>query len=152
MGTNNEIDSSTSSYGTSRKSGNGKVPITLTLILLVIVPILISSLTIGFVSINRSSAGLTSNTHNSFLQVITNVGTSFDTIVAENEEVLKAYATAPILKEALANPNDSETMAKAQQYTLDYFGNLSGWEGLYIADWNSQVFTHPNAFSRKRRV
>lgn len=146
MGTNNEIDSSksSSSYGTSRKSGNGKVPITLTLILLVIVPILISSLTIGFVSINRSSAGLTSNTHNSFLQVITNVGTSFDTIVAENEEVLKAYATAPILKEALANPNDSEVMAKAQQYTLDYFGNLSGWEGLYIADWNTQVFTHPN--------
>jgi methyl-accepting chemotaxis protein len=146
MGTNNEIDSSksSSSYGTNRKSGKGGISITLTLILLVIVPILISSLTIGLVSINRSSAGITENTRNSFIQVITNVGNSFDTIVSKNEDTLKGFASAPILQEALANPNDPEIVAKAQKYTLDYFGKLSGWEGLYLADWNTTVFTHPN--------
>ena len=50
---------------------------------------------------------------------------------------------APIVKEVLLNPNDADIQAKAQQYTLDFFGKLEGWEGIYIADWNSKVLTHP---------
>ncbi len=122
----------------------GKISITITLILLVVLPMLISSLTIGIISINQSSKGIRSNTHNSFVQIITNVGTSFDTIVSKNQDMLKSYSTAPIVKELLLDSSNSQKAAEAQQYTLDYFGKLDGWEGLYIADWNSQVLTHPN--------
>lgn len=59
------------------------------------------------------------------------------------ESSLKKFALSPELKEALKNPSDEEAMAKAQQYTLDYYGALDDWEGIYLADWNSKVLTHP---------
>ncbi len=129
----------------NQNTSKGKVPMTLTLILLVLIPIVIASITIGMVSINISKKEISSNTHNSFVQVITHVGNSFDTVVNKNKDSLKGFATAPIIKEALLHPDDASILAQAQQYTLDYFGQLHGWEGLYLADWNSQVLTHPSA-------
>ncbi len=115
-----------------------------TLLLFSLIPLVVSSLLIGVVSINKSKTEVQDYTHNAMVQAINEVGISFDTVVTKNEGTLKAYATAPVLKDALKNPNDAAKAAAAQQYTLDYFGSLSGWEGLYIADWNSKVITHPN--------
>ncbi len=138
------INSSSSSTHGQTQVKERKISITVTLILLVVIPILISSLTIGLISINRSSAGITKNSRNSFIQIITNVGSSFDTIVTKNETLLQGYASAPIVKEALLNRDNSVVQADAQAYTLEYFGRLEGWEGLYIADWGTTVLTHPN--------
>ena len=114
-----------------------------TLILFALIPLLVSSVTVGIVSLEKSKKEIKEFTHDSLVQVVEGVGISFDTIVEKNQEALKGYASAPILKDALLDPENEETMAKAQQYTLDYFGNLGGWEGLYICDWNSKVLTHP---------
>ena len=116
-----------------------------TLLLFALLPLLASSITIGLVAIKQSSNELKSYTHDSLVQVVENVGNSFDTITHRNEEFLMAFSTAPIVTEFLKNPDDADLAAQAQQYTLDYFDKLNGWEGLYLADWNSKVLTHPAA-------
>lgn len=120
-----------------------KLNMRITLILFALVPLIIVAVTLGVVSISNSRKELKNYTHNSLVQVITNVGHDFDTIADKNGDILKAYGTAPILKEFLAHPDDADIAAKAQQYTLDFFEDLPGWEGLYLADWNTTVMTHP---------
>ncbi|MBO6108317.1 MAG: methyl-accepting chemotaxis protein [Eubacterium sp.] len=115
-----------------------------TLLLFALLPLVVVSVLIGVTSITKSRSEMKSYTYDSFVQVINGVGNSFDTIVKKNEEALKACATSPIMLEALKNPNDKAVVASAEQYTLDYFGSLQGWEGLYLADWDSHVMTHPN--------
>ena len=130
--------------GKSKQVGQSKLTMRLTLVLFALIPVFVVAITIGGVSITKSKKEIKSYTHDSFVQVIDGVGNSFDTVVRKNSEALKGYASAPVLKEALMNPDDAEAAAAAQEYTLDYFGALQGWEGLYLADWNSQVMTHPN--------
>ena len=135
---------SKASAGSSKGKASG-INMRVMLLLFALIPLLVSTITIGIVSTEKSKSEIKTYTHDSLVQVVEGVGNSFDTIVNKNKEALKAYATAPILKEALADPSNADIAAKAQQYTLDYFGSLNGWEGLYLADWNSQVMTHPNA-------
>ncbi len=127
------------------KTARSGLSMRVTLLLFALLPLVVASTLIGIVTIVRSKAVLKEYTHDSFVQVITEVGNSFDTIAAKNGEALKGYASAPIVKEAVLHPDDAAVQAEAQQYTLDYFAALKGWEGLYICDWNSQVLTHPNA-------
>ncbi len=128
---------------TNSKKGGSGLNMRGTLIMFALIPLVVASVTIGIVSIEESTSELKNYTHNSLVQVVENVGNSFDTITHRNEEILKAYSTAPVLTEALLNPDDADVVAKAQQYTLDYFDKLNGWEGLYLADWGSTVITHP---------
>ncbi len=123
-----------------KKSG---LSMRLTLLLFALLPLVVASIIIGIVAIVKSRSVLKSYTHDSFVQVIEGIGNSFDTIAAKNGEALKGYATAPIIQEALLHPDDAAIQAEAQQYTLDYFASLKGWEGLYICDWTSKVMTHP---------
>ena len=132
----------------SSKTGNtptSKLNMRLTLILFALIPLVVASVIIGITSVEKSKKEIKTYTHDSLVQVISDVGNTFDTMVVKNKEILKGYAQSPVLREALLAPDDAEKQAVAQQYTLDYFGSLSGWEGLYLADWNSQVYTHPNA-------
>ncbi|MCR4792548.1 MAG: methyl-accepting chemotaxis protein [Lachnospiraceae bacterium] len=117
----------------------------LTLILFALLPLVVSSIIIASITVTKSKNEIEDNTHESFIQVITDIGSSFDTIVENNEEILKGYSAAPIVTEVLLNPDDPELVGKAEQYTLDYFGTLEGWEGIYIATWETQVVAHPAA-------
>lgn len=139
-----KLKASKASAGTAKRRASG-ISMRAMLLLFALIPLLVSTITIGIASTVKSSAEIKNYTHDSLVQVVEGVGNSFDTVVNKNKEALKGYATAPILKEALKNPGDADLAAAAQQYTLDYFGSLNGWEGLYLADWNSQVMTHPNA-------
>ena len=124
------------------KKGGSALNMRLTLIMFAVIPLIVSSLTIGMVLIKESSAEMKEYTHNSLVQVVENVGNSFDTITHRNEEFLMAYSTAPIITEFLKNPDDADLAAAAQQYTVDYFSKLNGWEGLYLCDWDTKVLTH----------
>ena len=125
--------------------GDSKLNMRLTLILYALIPLLVSSITISIILIKESSNEITEYTHDSLVQVIEGVGNSFDSMANTNKAILKAYTAAPIIKQALADPENDVIHAKAQQYTADYFSKLDGWEGIYLADWNSKVLTHPNA-------
>lgn len=115
-----------------------------TLILYALIPLICSSLILSICLISISSREMKAWTNNSFLQVIMETGTAFDTATDTNVRTLQAYAAAPIVKEYLKNPDDPRLAAEAQQYTSDFYGSLEGWEGLYIADWNTQVMAHSN--------
>ena len=64
--------------------------------------------------------------------------------VDKAEKLLISYGEAPIVAELLKNPEDPEITAIAQQYTENFYANLEGWEGIYIAEWNTHVLTHSN--------
>ena len=132
------------SVSSGANTGGARLNMRITLILFALIPLIVSSVTIGIISISKSASEIKGYSHDSLVQVITDVGNSFDTIVHKNEEILKGYSTAPVLKDALKHPGDAARAEAAQQYTLDYYGKLDGWEGLYLADWNSQVITHPS--------
>ena len=125
------------------KKGRAKLDLRLTLILYALIPLICSSIILSAVLVYTSSNEMKKWTNSSLLQAINETGAAFDAAVATNERILMAYASAPVLKDALLNPDDPEIAARAQQYTLDYFGALDGWEGLYIADWDTKVITHP---------
>ena len=129
----------------AKKDGQSKLNMRLTLILFALIPLFVSSITISTLLIRESSKEMTGYTHDSLVQVIEGVGTSFDSMANTNKAILKAYTAAPIIQEALKDPENSVLHAKAQQFTVDYFSKLNGWEGIYLADWNSKVLTHPNA-------
>ena len=132
---------------TAEKGANGKsrLSMRMTLLLFALLPLVVASTIIGLVAIIRSKSVLKEYTHDSFVQVITEVGNSFDTIASKNGETLKGYATSPIITEVLRNPDNEALKAEALQYTMDFFGSLKGWEGLYFCDWNSVVYAHPSS-------
>ena len=127
----------------AKKTG-AKLDMRITLILFALLPLVISSLFLGSMLIGKSSKELKSQTSNSLVSIIKQTGNAFDYTTFKNEEILKAYASAPVVTELLKNPDNAEIAAKAQKYTLDFFGTLDGWEGLYIADWDTKVLTHPS--------
>ena len=82
---------------------------------------------------------------------INNMQTSLDAqtqiieqYVGQAEALLLAYAQTPLIYEALQNPDDPELQSAAEAYTLQYFGKLDNWEGIYFADWNSKTMAHPS--------
>lgn len=116
----------------------------LTLILFAIIPMIVTSLIISIVLVNKSSSELKTSTHNSLVTIIKETGAGFDVTVKQNELVLKNFLSAPIVKECLQDPDNAELMARAQAYTLDYFGKLEGWEGIYLSTWDTVCRTHPS--------
>lgn len=128
----------------SKKSDKSKLDLRMTLLLYALIPLLFSSIILSIVLISKSTSELEKSTSNSLLSIIEGTGAAFDSAVATNEHTLQAFASAPIVTEVLKNPNDPAIAAKAQQYTLDFFGKLEGWEGLYIADWGTTTKTHPS--------
>ena len=115
-----------------------------TFMICMLVPMSLLAIFLGVAIVSLSSTKLDSATNNSLLSVASEIGTSFDYIIDLSEQSLADFASAPVVKEYLKNRNDSNLAAKAQKYTVDYFNNLKGWEGLYLSTWESEVLTHPN--------
>ena len=113
------------------------------LIMFALIPLLIGGTIVSTVSVGTSQKEIKKTTNTSILALANGVGTGINDYVSSCEGILKTFTTAPIVKDVLLNPNDANIQAKAQQYTLDFFEKLEGWEGIYIADWNSKVLTHP---------
>lgn len=130
---------------TKKKTGGSKLNMRITLILFALLPLIVSSLVISIVLYQESAKEMTTYTHNSLVQVIEGVGNSFDSMADTNRAILKAYTAAPIIQEAVKDPDNAVLHKKAQDFTADYFSKLNGWEGIYLADWNSKVIAHPNA-------
>ena len=128
----------------NKGQSGSKLNMRLTLILFALLPLLVSTITISVMTIRESSSEITDYTHSSLVQVISDVGTSFDALCNSNKAALKTYTSAPIIKEALKSGGNDMILSRAQKYTLDYFGKLDNWEGIYLADWDSKVLTHPN--------
>lgn len=64
--------------------------------------------------------------------------------VDKAEKLLIAYGKAPVVAELLKNPQDAGAVKAAQEYTESFYAELNGWEGIYIAEWNTHVLAHSN--------
>ena len=116
----------------------------LTLVLFALLPMILSIVVTLIINLSEASKELKQVTNNSMLGVVKTVGGGIDNYFENSEEVVRAFASAPEVRNCLLNPEDAEAKAEAQQYTLDFFGQLEGWEGIYISTWESEVMTHPN--------
>lgn len=64
--------------------------------------------------------------------------------VDQAEKLLIAFSKAPIVEQLIERPNDSSLTQQAQAYTEDYYAGLGGWEGIYIAEWDTHTLAHSN--------
>ena len=117
----------------------------LTLILFALVPMLVATIAVAIIVINKSSSELNKVTSNSLVTIIEATGNSFDYSTEMAKQTLMAFAQAPVIKNALKNPDDESIQKNANNYTNNFFNQLSGWEGIYLADWNTKTMTHENA-------
>lgn len=127
------------------KQNKARLSIYTTLVLYALIPLLTTVAVISAVVSVISRIDTKKMIEQSVVSVTSNIGYSIDYFDKMCNDSVKTFATSPIVKEYLLNPDNAELADKAQQYTVDYFGALEGWEGIYIADWNSKVLTHPAA-------
>ncbi len=126
-----------------KKLKKPSLDIKLTLILFAIVPMILSALILSIVTVKESSAELKKSSQNSMISIIEGIGAAFDNTTDNGETTLTNFIQSPIVIDLLKNPDDPAVAAKAQEYTTNFYNSLDGWEGIYIADWNSKVLTHP---------
>ena len=62
--------------------------------------------------------------------------------VEESELKLKLFGTEEVVTEMLNNQDNQEVFERAQQATLDYYGTLPNWEGLYIGNWDTKIMAY----------
>jgi len=125
-----------------QKSGS-KLNMYLTLVLFALIPMITAIVVLLVINLNEASKELKQVSNNSMLAVIKDVGSGIDDNFKTSEEIVKAFASAPEVINCLKNQDDADAQAVAQQYTTDFFAQLEGWEGIYLANWNSTVMTHP---------
>lgn len=65
--------------------------------------------------------------------------------VDESERTLKEYTSSKEITNLLKEPENSQYIQDAQNYTEKYFSNLESWEGIYLSNWNTTVLAHSNA-------
>ena len=113
------------------------------LLMFALIPMIVTSVITSVLLVNKSTTEVKSATTNSMLALVKETGAGFDHYVSLCEDSLLSFSKAPIVAEAIKNPEDPDIVAKAQQYTDEFFASQNGWEGVYIADWSSMVLTHP---------
>ena len=64
--------------------------------------------------------------------------------VTDAEILLASFGKTPIVAELLKDPSNPELLQKAQSFVEQYFNGLEGWEGMYIADWETTTLAHSN--------
>ncbi|MBP5151456.1 MAG: hypothetical protein ILP13_00925 [Lachnospiraceae bacterium] len=126
----------------AKKTKKGGISMRFTLIMFALLPMLLATVVISVMIINKSTAEMNTTTNNALVTIIEGTGTSFDFATTKAKETLRAFSTAPVILNALLDPNDPEKIEAANKYTNDFFAGLEGWEGLYLADWNTKVLTH----------
>ena len=108
-----------------------------------LIPLITVAVALGISAIVISNQQLKMHINNSMISTVKQIGTAFDYSTQITKTTMAEYASAPVIQEYLKNQSDAGLAEKAEQYTLDFFGNLEGWEGIYLANWDSKVLTHP---------
>lgn len=67
-----------------------------------------------------------------------------DEYISNSEAQLKSFSKAGELKAFLMDTSNTDNQKIAQEYNSRYFAEFKGWEGLYLCDWKTEVFTHSN--------
>ena len=113
------------------------------LLLLVLVPTITVSISLSIVMYNMTSREIRDSMNNSMVSYITEMGIAYDNTTETAKTIMGTFASNPDVISYLKNQDDTELGEKVQEYTKNYFGQLDGWEGIYLASWESKVLSHP---------
>lgn len=113
------------------------------LLLLVLVPTITVSISLSIVMYNMTSREIRASMNNSMVSYITEMGIAYDNTTETAKTIMGTFASNPDVISYLKNQDDTELGEKVQEYTKNYFGQLDGWEGIYLASWESKVLSHP---------
>ena len=113
------------------------------LLLLVLVPTITVSMSLSVVMYNMTSREIRDSMNNSMVSYITEMGIAYDNTTETAKTIMGTFASNPDVINYLKNQDDTELGEKVQEYTKNYFGQLDGWEGIYLASWESKVLSHP---------
>ena len=113
------------------------------LLLLVVVPTITVSISLSIVMYNMTSREIKDSMNNSMVSYITEMGIAYDNTTETAKTIMGTFASNPDVINYLKNQDDTELGEKVQEYTKNYFGQLDGWEGIYLASWESKVLSHP---------
>lgn len=114
------------------------------LLLFVIVPAITISLILGIVMNRATSTESEDQLRRSMTSLISETGVAFDNSTENAKKTIQTFATSPVIINYLKDQNNAELAKEAEHYTKDFFGKLDGWEGIYLANWDSKVLTHPS--------
>ncbi|MDO5155685.1 MAG: methyl-accepting chemotaxis protein [Eubacteriales bacterium] len=95
-----------------------------------------------FIYLPISKKSCEANIYNQMNAILTGRTAMINTYVADSERTLKEYATNDIINEALGHPDDKQLIQQAQDYTVRFFNELEGWEGIYAGNWNATIQFH----------
>lgn len=113
------------------------------LLLLVLVPTITVTISLSIVMYNMTSREIRDSMNNSMVSYITEMGIAYDNTTETAKTIMRTFASNPDVISYLKNQDDTELGEKVQEYTKNYFGQLDGWEGIYLASWESKVLSHP---------
>ena len=113
------------------------------LLLLVLVPTITLSISLIIVMNNMTYREIRDSMNNSMVSYITEMGIAYDNTTETAKTIMGTFASNPDVISYLKNQDDTELGEKVQEYTKNYFGQLDGWEGIYLANWESKVLSHP---------
>lgn len=113
------------------------------LLLLVLVSTITVSISLSIVMYNMTSREIRDSMNNSMVSYITEMGIAYDNTTETAKTIMRTFASNPDVISYLKNQDDTELGEKVQEYTKNYFGQLDGWEGIYLASWESKVLSHP---------
>ena len=108
-----------------------------------LIPLVTVAIALGVSAIFIANQQLKMHINNSMTASVKQIGMAFDYSTEITKSTMAEYASAPVIKDYLKNQNDAALAERAEQYTQDFFGQLEGWEGIYLANWDSKVLTHP---------
>lgn len=107
-----------------------------------LVPLVTVAIVLSISAVVIANQELEKQINNSMISAVKQIGASFDYSTQMTKTTMGAYASAPVIRDYLKNQGDDTLAEKAEQYTVDFFGNLEGFEGIYLANWDSKVLAH----------
>lgn len=123
---------------------NEKVSLKVLLPLLSLLPLLISGVIISVVLIRQSRNLLETFAYKSIFSETVSKGFVYEDTMSKDESVLKSFVATNEIMNFLKDPDDLQMQQKAQEYTERFAGEMEGWDGIYVSDWNSKILTHLN--------
>lgn len=92
-----------------------------------------------------TSATMNQAAENNMSTVLDAQANYIDQFITDSEGVLQQYAQSGELKNYLCNPDNKEYQKAAQSFSERYYSTLTGWEGIYIANWKACIVAHSSA-------
>ncbi len=102
----------------------------------------IGMLALWIIVSNRIAMIVESNITNQMVDAVESRAAIINDYVTSAEEYMTAFALSSDVQNLLANPENTQLLQKAQQYTEDFATVKGGFEGLYIATPDTYILTH----------